>query len=138
MSYGRQTAMDGLRKAGEAIRGFDDAYSEKARDLYSPLVNSDSPMLQSLGVAGAYLGGGIPSTRKAEYKKSSTFMNKQHEMAENILVPALSYLHPAQSAAVKYGAPVGGVTLAGQGILDMAAAFGGQADEPEPNQLPLN
>ena len=138
MSYGRKTVMGGLRKAGQAIRDFDDAYSEKARDLYSPLVNSDSPMVQSLGVAGAYLGGGIPSTRKAEYKKSSTFMNKQHEMAENVLVPALSYLHPAQSAAVKYGAPAAGVTLAGQGILDIAAAFGGEADRPEDNQLPLN
>ncbi len=130
--------MDGLRKAGMAIRSFDDAYSEKARDLYTPLVESDSPMLQSLGVAGAYLGGGIPSTRKAGYTKSSTFMNKQHEMAENVIVPALSYLHPAQSAAVKYAAPAAGVTLAGRGLMDIAAAFGGQADEPEPNQLPLS
>ena len=43
----------------------------------------------------------------------------------------------AANVASRYALPAGGVTLAGKGLLDLTAQFGGKADQQEDNQLPL-
>lgn len=37
----------------------------------------------------------------------------------------------------RYALPTAGVTLAGQGLIDIAAMFGGPADKPQETQLPI-
>ena len=125
MSYGRETVMGGLRKAGTAIRDMDDAYSDRIRDMYE----GTNPLVQ---VGAVMFGGGHPSFRKGEVDRQATSrIGKGAEIA-------MEYALPAINAVPKYVLPTAGVTVAGRGLMDIAAAFGGQADEPEPNQLPLS
>ena len=42
------------------------------------------------------------------------------------------------STAARYALPAAGVTAAGIALMDVASAFGGNADQPEQNQLGLN
>ena len=111
--------MEQLRKAGAAIRSFDDAYSEKIRGMY----DNANPAVQA---AGYMVGGGHPSLRRAE-----------PEGAEGIVGKALEYGIPAVNAVPKYVLPAAGVTLAGQGLYDLTNQFGGVADMQEPSQLSL-
>jgi len=112
MAYG----MNQLRKAGQALRGMDDAYSAKIAQMYE----GSNPAVQ----AAAYMvGGAHPSLRKAE-----------PEGAEGAVKVALEYAVPAMNAVPKYVLPAAGVTLAGKGLLDMAGIIGQQTSSTlEPN-----
>ena len=48
-----------------------------------------------------------------------------------------AFIRGANTAA-RYALPAAGVTAAGIGLMDLAAQFGGSADQPEQNQLGLN
>lgn len=94
---------DQLRKAMDALKNFDDAYSEKIVNMYMGDGSVDNPLQSAAaGLASIYLGG-------TPYSK----MND----------------HPAYkvsahtSGAAKYVAPVVGVTLAGKGIMDLTEQF---------------
>ena len=105
-----------LRKAGNKLREMDDAYSGKIVDMYmgskeKPREYTDNPVLGTVAGMGAIFGGGTPL--------------KDGGVA--------AYT----SAAAKYAAPIGGVTLAGKGLLDLSAQFGNGADYPEENSLTL-
>ena len=113
MAHGREL----LRKAGEALRGMDDAYSAKIAEMYE----GSNPAVQ----AAAYMvGGAHPSTRKAIPEGSEG----------SIMHGILEYGIPAINAVPKYVLPAAGVTLAGKGLIDMANVIGQQTSTTlEPN-----
>lgn len=120
--------MGPLRKAGAAFRKFDDAYSGKIEKMYEGYADRVEASgrklnpLETLGVTAGYaLGGAVPSTRK--------FPGVENEVIKSVL--------PAISAVSKYGAPAAGITLAGKGLIDLTAAYGGKADQPQPMQLTM-
>ena len=61
MAYGRET----LRKAGEAIRRLDDAYSGKIQNFYEDRFekSKQTPVDAVKAATGLMLGGAVPSTR---------------------------------------------------------------------------
>ena len=112
----RRPVREALRKAGSKLLELDDAYSGRIVDMYmgskdSPRDYADNPLLGAGAGLSAVFGGGTPL--------------KDNNVA--------AYT----SAAAKYVAPVGGMTLAGKGILDLTAAFGTAADMPEEQTLVL-
>ena len=90
------------------LRKFDDAYSGRINDLWMGPAGSErsymgNPVLgTAAGTAAVYLGG-MPLSQRGN-----------SEMA-----PGSAYT----SAAVKYGAPVVGITLAGKALMDLAVAL---------------
>lgn len=117
MNYGRETIGKGLRKAGEAIRNFDDRYSEKIRDMYTQ--DSTNPVVGSVGLM---LGGSIPSTRKLDTAR------QDDSWQQKTMAAAMSYGLPAVNTIPKYVLPAAGVTLAGEGLIDMAEMIGQQTN----------
>ena len=121
------------RKAGEFLTGLlekarrvDDAYSDRISKMYE-----GNPVAET----AAYLvGGAHPSLRKGEVEHlvygPETRMQRG---ARN----AMEYALPAASAVPKYVLPAVGVTLAGKGLMDLAASFGGPADQQQPGQISL-
>ena len=134
MAYG----MEQLRKAGSAIRRFDDAYSKKIGDFYEDrFENSDKTAVDiAKATAGLMFGGATPSTRKLGIEVSVGADGKENKM-ERALANVLDIAMPIESAVVKYALPAGGVTLAGKALYDLTVQFGGMADQPEPNQLSM-
>ena len=123
MAYGRDTAMRGLRSAGEAIRSMDDVYSAKIAELYKDA----NPAVQ----AAAYMGGGAhPSLRKAQPE-----VGEGAGRGERALASALEYAIPAANAVPKYVLPAAGVTAAGHGLMEIANAL--QSNQQTPGTLPL-
>ena len=122
MAYG----MGQLRKAGDLLNRLDQGYSQKIVDMYmgpedKPRSYTDNPVLGTAAGIGAIFGGGTPMKRM-----DITGDNDRRSLMENSAA--------VSSAVAKYGAPLAGAGLALQGI---SATFGGQADMPESNQLPL-
>ncbi len=99
--------MGQLRKAGQALRGMDDDYSEKIAQMYPDT---------KAGVIAATFGGGIPSTRRTEMTSAEP----------GVIDEVMSYALPAINAVPKYVLPVAGAGLALKGALDMAAVIGQQ------------
>ena len=138
----RRKAGDMLRQIVESLQGADDKYSARIRDMYK-----DSPKLTR--VLGQGLGGGIPSLRKAELgyftetpmpkdaRGMSTGRYGPETASEQIKREIVQYGLPAVNAVPKYVIPAAGVALAGRGVMDIAAGFGGPADEQEPGQLSI-
>ena len=138
----RRKAGDMLRQIIESLQGADDKYSASIRDMYKDA----NPVVRTLGTG---IGGGLPSLRKASLSPFSdnpvirdemgrpkgrygpeTYMGqKQRQLVE--------YGLPAVNAVPKYVIPAAGVALAGRGVMDIAAGFGGPADEQEPGQLSI-
>lgn len=122
MAYGMQQ----LRKAGDLLNRLDEGYSQKIVDMYmgpedKPRSYTDNPVLGTAAGIGSVFGGGTPLRRADDQLDDRDIQTMQNVAA-------------VTSAVAKYGAPLAGAGLALQGISD---TFGGQADTPEPNQLPL-
>jgi hypothetical protein len=122
------------RKAGDFLSGLlskarevDDAYTARINKMYE----GSNPAVRTAAVLA---GGGHPSLRKGEVEHlvygPETRMQRG---ARN----AMEYALPAASAVPKYVLPAAGVTLAGKGLMDLAAAFGGPADQQQPGQISL-
>ena len=122
------------RKAGDFLSGLlskarevDDAYTARINKMYE----GSNPAVRTAAVLA---GGGHPSLRKGEVEHlvygPETRMQRG---ARN----AMEYAPPAASAVPKYVLPAAGVTLAGKGLMDLAAAFGGPADQQQPGQISL-
>ena len=138
----RRKAGDMLRQIIESLQSADDKYSARIRDMYK-----DSPKLTR--VLGQGIGGGIPSLRKAELgyftetpmpkdaRGMSTGRYGPETATEQIKREIVQYGLPAVNAVPKYVIPAAGVALAGRGVMDIAAGFGGPADEQEPGQLSI-
>ena len=104
MNYGRETVGNALRKAGQALTNFDEAYSDKIADMY--LKNDEDNQLKGLA---AMFGGGTPINYQAS-EGNKDFANKAK----------------VTSAVSKYVLPAAGVTLAGKGLMDIAGAISQQ------------
>ena len=122
MAYG----IGQLRKAGDLLNKLDQGYSQKIVDMYmgpedKPRSYTDNPVLGTAAGIGAIFGGGTPICCTG-----ITGENGRRSVMEQSA--AIS------SAVAKYGAPLAGAGLALQGISEV---YGGQADMPEANQLPL-
>ena len=122
------------RKAGDFLSGLlskarevDDAYTARINKMYE----GSNPAVRTAAVLA---GGGHPSLRKGEVEHlvygPETRMQRG---ARN----AMEYALPAASAVPKYVLPAAGVTLAGKGLMDLAAAFGGPGDQQQPGQISL-
>ena len=138
----RRKAGDMLKQIIESLQGADDKYSARIRDMYKDA----NPIVRTLGTG---IGGGLPSLRKAtlspftdnpivrdkmgkpvgRYGPETYMGQKQRQLVE--------YGLPAVNAVPKYVIPAAGVALAGRGVMDIAAGFGGPADEQEPGQLSI-
>ena len=110
-----------LRQAVAKLRSFDDAYAEKIVNMYmgskdKPREYTDNPLLGTAAGLGAIYGGGTPLSQRG--------------ISE---APGSAYV----SAAARYAAPAGGLTMAGMALMDLTSRFGGMADQPEPNQLSM-
>ena len=119
MSYGKETVMSGLRKAGDAFGAVDDAVQGAARYV---LGERDGKFPENPGhfdVARRAVAETMHGTRKQVREGGSP------EWEQN------AYLLGTRAAQA------GGITAAGYGLHQLATQFGGQADQPEPNQLPL-
>ena len=105
-------AGDKLQGVGEAIQRFDQGYSDKINAMYKGAPG------QVRGAA-ALVGGGSPAFKKASVQRPygpETVMDRtQRQVVE--------YGVPVANAAVKYGLPAAGVTLAGKGLIDISTAL---------------
>ena len=100
--------MFGIRKAGEALRNFDDMYAGKIAQMYLPdtLSSGDGGLVR--GIA-AGLGGGYPAR----------MMPEEGPMAIRAGLPAIS-------TAVRYGAPIAGTAVAVKGLQDIMTGLSSQ------------
>ena len=109
--------------AGTAVRDIDADYAHRVQNLVRGESDNASRAVMS-GLTGSPMGSVINSVR-----------------ADTNLEKAIGY--GAASAielgnfGARYALPTAGVTLAGQGLMDIAAMFGGPADAPQPTQLPI-
>ena len=122
------------RKAGDMLdsiinklREFDDGYTSRINRMYE----GSNPAVQAAAVIA---GGGHPSLRKGEIDQSVYGPERRiTQGARN----ALEYALPVASTVPKYVIPAAGVALAGRGVMDLAAGFGGPADQQESGQISL-
>ena len=137
MNYGRQTVMDGLRKAGNAFLDMDERYANAIFDG----TGGDNAMKTFFGNVGM-------TSRAAPIKELDKFFNTSVYEAKGGYGPRDAKAHRvgqavdagymASNIAARYLLPAGGITLAGKGLYDLTVGFGGEADQQEPAQLPLN
>ena len=122
------------RKAGDMLdsiinklREFDDGYTSRINKMYE----GANPAVQAAAVIA---GGGHPSLRKGEIDQS--IYGPERRITQGTR-NALEYALPVASTVPKYVIPAAGVALAGRGVMDIAAGFGGPADEQESGQISL-
>ena len=123
------------RKAGEMLdsiinklREFDDGYTSRINKMYE----GANPAVQAAAVIA---GGGHPSLRKGEIDQS--IYGPERRITQGTR-NALEYALPVASTVPKYAIPAAGVALAGRGVMDLAAGFGGPADQQESGQITIN
>ena len=98
-----------LRKAGRKLEELDHAYAEKITDMYTGGGKRYGQFESGARMFGAAFLGGVPISKR--YLRGE-------EGAPNAVI--------ALNAAVRYGAPAIGITLAGKGIMDLTAAYNQQ------------
>ena len=125
MAYGREQ----LRKAGKALQSFDTAYADMIeKGVLDNMKNMPGPR----GVLEGFRGmtSAVPLDK--------IFVDQGAENAkERALSIAMNTGVFAANVGSRYLLPAGGVTLAGKGLYDLTAQFGGVADQQEPGQLSL-
>ena len=123
-----------IRKAGSKLREFDEAYAARVRQD-----NKRLPLSQQYG--GTALGK--PSTsgdaelamafaREGEGPASKGMVQRHQAMEYALGLGGL-----ATNAGYRYGLPAAGLTLAGEGLRQLTAEYGSQADQPESSTLPM-
>ena len=120
MAYGKQTALKGLRKAGDMFGAVDDKVQGAARYVLGERDGKYSGKGNNFQMGAAVLGTAMHSSRE-QVRNSGSPMWEQN-----------AYLIGTRAAQA------GGLTAAGYGLAQLTTQFGGPADEQEPNQLPLD
>ena len=128
MTYGRQSIMNGLRKAGQTLLDMDERYAKAIEDRLPQNPN----VVQGFGG----FGSAIP------IREIHPFANEK--TADKFIDAGIL----GANIASRYLLPAGGVTLAGKGLYDLSQGlyavadatpvFGGPEDGQQPGQLPLN
>ena len=110
-----------LRKAGQSILDADERYAKRVeRDMGGAHKSPIKTML-----------GGAPM-RDIGYDTKSAKGFKEHAIGSAFVAGV-----GATNLGYRYGLPAAGVTLAGKALIDLTSAFGGVADQPEPNTLTM-
>ena len=115
----KRKAGDMLNSIIDKLRTFDDSYTARINRMYE----GANPAVQAAVVVA---GGGHPTLRKGSI-----------DGLEGAAQTAMEYALPVASAVPKYVIPAAGVALAGRGVMDIAAGFGGPADQQESGQISL-
>ncbi len=115
----KRKAGDMLNSIIDKLRTFDDSYTARINRMYE----GTNPAVQAAVVVA---GGGHPTLRKGSI-----------DGLEGAAQTAMEYALPVASAVPKYVIPAAGVALAGRGVMDIAAGFGGPADQQESGQISL-
>jgi len=124
----RRKAGDILDSIINKLREFDDSYTSRINRMYE----GSNPAVQAAAVIA---GGGHPSLRKGDIEQDIYGPERRiTQGARN----ALEYALPVASTVPKYVIPAAGVALAGRGVMDLAAGFGGPADQQESGQITIN
>ena len=123
-----------IRKAGGALRNFDDAYAARVRD--------DSSMLPATKLLGGTPLGAVEASPASELAMNlamdgqgpaSMGAIRRHQAVEYGLGAGIV----AANAGYRYGLPAAGMTLAGVALNDLSQQFGGPADQPESAALSI-
>ena len=124
-----QRANTAAQSAGAQLRQFDDMYADKVRDaivLPEGDPRGGTPMGVVRNMTGEIVGSpitrGLGSIEGVDPNDRLTMLAHQ----------ALKYGQPVASAGARYVLPAAGVTLAGKGLMDVAA---GLAPEEEENLM---
>lgn len=118
-----------LRKAGKTLQDFDTAYAKRIEDdVKANMANMPGPRGVIEGVRG--VTSGVPLNKIYVDHGASNARERAQSIGMNTAVFAAN-------VGSRYLLPAGGVTLAGKALYDLTTAFGGMADQPEPNQLSL-
>lgn len=111
-----------IRKAGQKIRAFDDAYAAKLAEYiggFKPKNNSPGQFVQ----IGAGLSVGVPATRKYDMGPVDAEVND----ISRLLNRAGQYGIPALNAGVRYGLPL----TAAAGLADLTGRLYDAASDIE-------
>ncbi len=111
--------MSGLRKAGDALGAVDDSVQGAARYVLGERDGKFPENPDHFDIAKRAVAETMHGTRKQVREGGSPKWEQD------------AYLIGTRAAQA------GGITAAGYGLVKLAEQFGGQADMPEPNQLPL-
>jgi len=114
----RKQIMDGLRKAGQGMRNFDEAYSAKVGAMYK-----DAPT--GLQTAAYVAGGATPSFQRIPMEREIGAETR----GEQAMRRAAEYAVPIANAVPKYVLPAAGVTMAGQALIDLTSVMMNQQTE---------
>ncbi len=107
--------MDGLRKAGQGMRNFDEAYSAKIGELYE-----DAP--PAIRTAAYTMGGATPSFQRIPMEREIGAETR----GEQAMRRGAEYAVPIANAVPKYVLPGAGVTMAGMALIDLTSAMTSQ------------
>ena len=116
MAYGRDMAMQGLRKAGSAIRQLDEAYADRVnRDMGGEHAN---PLGVLLG--GTPIGAGEITSRAERIQDMGRAPTDRETLLMNLGEGAMIGAVNATNLGYRYGLPAAGITLAGVALQDVA------------------
>jgi len=119
MAYGKQTALRGLRKAGDMFGAVDDKVQGAARYVLGERDGQFPANPGPVDVAKRTLAEYMHGTRQQVRGDGSPKWEQN------------AYLIGTRAAQA------GGLTAAGYGLAQLITQFGGPADQQEPNQLRL-
>ena len=121
-----ERANTAAQSAGAQLRQFDDMYANKVRDALV-LSEGDPRSKSPLGVARNITGEivGSPLTQGLGVIEGVDPNNRVSMLAHQ----ALKYGTPVASATGRYVLPAAGVTLAGKGLMDIAAGLSPEEEE---------
>lgn len=123
----RKQIIDSLRKAGEKVRNFDDAYANKLAEYIASFTPKNASAGQ-VAQAAAGMSAGVPATRKFQVEEEN-----------DILRELMGYGVPALNAGVRYGIPAAGLIGGAQGIgalynvASQLPVFGNNPENPVPS-----
>ena len=112
---------ENLRKAGRKLADMDEAYAGKVEDFIGgkPQEKTPSRMEALRGLVSGVAGATHRNTGMDWEGKTPTKGEQRKAKAAQVGVIGAGY-------GIRYGLPAAGVTLAGKGILDLAAQFNQQ------------
>ena len=125
----KENKRDLRRRAGDALTSmlkgasdFDRAYANRIGKGINPHKEPLREMGSAIPLADIY--------KKDPSERADTRLDK-------VMLEGLKASVMGANIASRYALPAGGVTLAGKALIDLTAAYGGPADQPEPMTLDM-